>query len=250
MDIKVLKYLAVLASIRHAGAELVECFRLQLTLQFKQPQTSYEDPSPLVTTLNRPCLQYRLLVSIPHLRPRQNVGGGVACPLIVGNTRVIYAVNARNLHQRTRIAATWAVDLQLSADNVELCPILVLFVQTDVLDPDEVLPSRRLGRNSELETVLVVRTLIAVDCCVASRQAGLVHLEPVARAIVVGDPVGRLGHIHETRAGVLDQLVVEDFETNPVACVDLEGLDVAAGLGTGAASQVFLGKNVGEGRVV
>jgi len=48
---------------------------------------------------------------------------------------------------------------------------------------------------------------------------------------------------------VLDQLVVENFETNPVSGVDLEGFDVVAGLGTHIASQVFLAK-VLEGRVV
>ena len=55
------------------------------------------------------------------------------------------------------------------------------------------------------------------------------HFEPVAGSIVVADVAGGLGHIEEARAGVLDELVVEQLKTDLVT-----GLDVHVGLGSGA----------------
>lgn len=50
-----------------------------------------------------------------------------------------------------------------------------------------------------------------------------VHLEPVSRAVVAADRTRGLGHVEESRAGMLNELVVEDLQADAVAGLDLVG---------------------------
>lgn len=64
------------------------------------------------------------------------------------------------------------------------------------------------------------------------------HLEPISRSVVAADGAGGLGHVEEPRAGVLDELVVEDLEANLVAGADLVGLGSGVGLSALVAAEV------------
>lgn len=187
------------------------------------------------------------LISVPNSWPGHPVRRGVARPLVVCDARVVGTVDAGDLDQRSRCATAGAVDLELRAGHVELGPINVTLVEANVLDSDEILAGRRVGRDGKLQAVLAVGTPVPVVCCVATAEAGLVHLEPIARAIVSGDAIGCLGHVDEAGARVLDDFVVEHLETDPVARVHFVGLDVAAWPGTDVAAEIVAVDNVGEG---
>jgi chorismate mutase len=51
-------------------------------------------------------------------------------------------------------------------------------------------------------------------------EPALHNLHPVTRTIVVSDLSRSLGDVHEARAGVLNELVVENLEPELVACLD------------------------------
>jgi len=189
------------------------------------------------------------LVSIPNLRSGHLVRRRVASPLVVRNTRVGLLVQPRNLDHRTRVATPGPLNLELRAGHVELGLVDMALVQANVLDAHEVLAGRGLGGDGKLEAVLVVRAPVAVGVGLAAAEPCLHDLEPVARAVVGLDVRGRLGHVHEARAGVLDQLVVEDLEADLVAGLDGVGGRVA-GLGADVAAEVVLVKDVGEDGVV
>jgi len=189
------------------------------------------------------------LVAIPDRRAGHNVGSGVGGPLVVSDTGVIGLVDAGNLDERAGVTAAGPVNLELSALNVELSTILETLVEADVLDADEVLAGGSLLGDDELEAVLLPRAPRAVIVGGSTAETSLHDLEPVARAVVCGDVRGSLGHVDESRAGVLDGLAVEDLETDLVTGVDLVGLDVA-GLSADVASEIVGIDDIREGGVV
>lgn len=77
-------------------------------------------------------------------------------------------------------------------------------MEADVLGADEVLAGRDVLRDGELQAVLLPAAPVAVGARVAAAEAGLVDLEPVARAVVRVNRAGCLRHVDEAGAGVLD----------------------------------------------
>ena len=191
------------------------------------------------------------LVSVPDLGSGHDIRCRVAGPLVVANTGVGLLVQTTgDLDQRTGVAASGTIDLELQALNVELSLVDMALVEADMLHTHEVLARRCLGRDGELHPVLLPRAPVSVLGSIALAETRLPHLEPVARSVVGGDGAGGLGHVEEARAGVLDELVVEELEPDLVAGVDLVGPDVAGGLGPDVATEVLLVDDVGEGGVV
>jgi hypothetical protein len=74
------------------------------------------------------------------------------------------------------------------------------------------------------------------------------HLEPVTRAVVGSDAAGGLGHVKESRAGMLDELVVENLQADLVSGADFVGLGSRVGLGTLVASEIVAGSDLSAGR--
>ena len=94
-------------------------------------------------------------------------------------------------------------------------------MQTNMLDTNQIFTSRDVLLNSPLKTIL----LPAAPGRVCSRAAGvaepcLVHLGPIAGAVVLGDGSWSLGDVHKSRSGVLDELVVEELEAELVTSLD------------------------------
>lgn len=189
------------------------------------------------------------LVAVPERGAGHDVGSGVGAPLVVSDTGVAGSVDAGDLDEGSGGTATGAVDLELSALDVELGTVLEALVEADVLDTDEVLAGRHLLGDDELEAVLLPRAPGAVLVGSTAAEAGLHDLEPVTGTVVGGDVGGGLGHVDEAGTGVLNGLAVEDLETDLVSGVDLVGLDVA-GLGADVAAELVGADDVGEGRVV
>lgn len=73
-----------------------------------------------------------------------------------------------------------------------------------MLGADEVLAGRDVLRDGELQAVLLPAAPVAVGARVAAAEAGLVDLEPVARAVVRVNRAGCLRHVDEAGTGVLD----------------------------------------------
>jgi hypothetical protein len=185
------------------------------------------------------------LVAIPHLGTRHDVRRRVVGPLVVGDAGVVGPVDARDLHEWVRVAAAGPLNLELRAGDVELRPVDVALVQTDMLDTHQILAGRSLGRDGKLEPVLVVRAPVGVDVATTAAETGLVNLEPVPAAVIVVDAARGFGHVDEAGTRVLDDLVVEDLEADPVAGPDGGGLGVARS-GTHVATHVVGVEDVGE----
>lgn len=118
--------------------------------------------------------------------------------------RETYLPNNTDLNEWLRGASARPFDLQLGALHVELSAALEGFVEADVLGADEVLAGRDVLRDGELQAVLLPAAPVAVGARVAAAEAGLVDLEPVARAVVRVNRAGCLRHVDEAGAGVLD----------------------------------------------
>jgi hypothetical protein len=199
--------------------------------------------SSTATTTNR-------LVSVPDSRAREGVALGVV-PLVECDTGIGSLVRAGELDCRARISSATGLDLQLEALDVELRLADVALVQANVLDADEVLASGDVLLNSPLEPILLPR----VPGGVRARGAGVLEaalhdLDPVAGAVVALDGARRLGDVDEARAGVLDELVVEDLEAELVTDLDGVGGGVAGGGALVAAEIVAVHQLAGDRGVV
>jgi hypothetical protein len=190
------------------------------------------------------------LVSAVNSWAREGVALGVV-PLVEGNTGIGSLVSARKLDGRAKRAGSAGLDLQLEALDVELRLADVALVETNVLDADEVLASGDALLNSPLEPVLLPR----VPGGVLARRAGVLEaalhdLGPVAGAVVALDGARRLGDVDEARAGVLDELVVEDLEAELVTSLDGVGSGVASDGALVTAEVVAVHQLAGDGGVV
>jgi hypothetical protein len=171
--------------------------------------------------------------------------------LVERNAGVGSLVNTGDLDSGTGLASTAGLDLKLVALDVELSLADVTLVEADVLDADEVLSSRDVVLDGPLQPVL----LPAVPSCVDTGSAGVLeaalhHLDPVTAAIVRLDGARCLGDVNEAWAGVLDELVVEDLESELVACLDSVGGSVTCGGALVAAKVVAVHQLGGDRWVV
>jgi len=167
------------------------------------------------------------------------------------NTRVIRRVDTGYLEQRSRSATPWPRYLQLRTLDIELGPVLVPFVEPDVLDSNEILARWDFRRDGKLEPVLLVRAPVSIAARILATESNLVGLEPITVSFVGGHRIWGLGHVDETRAGMLDKLVVEQLESDLVARVHIICLCARVGFGSVVASEISRVDNVGgKGRVV
>jgi hypothetical protein len=81
-------------------------------------------------------------------------------------------------------------------------------------------------------------------------EAGLHNLYPVARAVVVGNTSRCLRNVHKSRAGVLNELVVEDLEAELVTSLDSIGSGLLVQRALVASKVVGVHELAGDGRVV
>lgn len=179
------------------------------------------------------------LLSVPHLGAGHGVGLGVVpneksvclsqyvcsvemdLPLVEGNTSIVSAVDTGDLGLGRRVTGAGRGDLQLEALHVELSLADVALVDGDVLNADEVLASRNVLLDGPLKAVLLPAVPGSVDTGLAGvLEAALHDLDPVTAAVVVGNAARGLGDVDESRAGVLDLLVVGELEANLVASLD------------------------------
>jgi len=88
-----------------------------------------------------------------------------------------------------------------------------------MLHPNQILSRRDISRHRNLDAIFLPQTPVAVLAGTALAHTTLPELEPVAGAIIAGDgrAGGGLGHVDEAGAGVFDELVVEELETDLVA---------------------------------
>ena len=85
-------------------------------------------------------------------------------------------------------------------------------VQAEVLNANQVFTSRNVLLDGPLEAVLLPAGPRSVDTRRAGVvEAGLHDLDPVARAVVGSDGARGLGNVDESRARVLNELVVEEL---------------------------------------
>lgn len=88
-----------------------------------------------------------------------------------------------------------AVDLEMGTLDIPLL-LTVGRVDAHLLDAHQVLAGRDLVGQTELEILLVARQPALVGAVPGHHSAKLVHLEPVARPVIVTDvAVGRLGEV-------------------------------------------------------
>jgi hypothetical protein len=137
--------------------------------------------------------------------------------LVERNTRIARLVHTRDLHSRSWLSSSAALNLKLEALDVELRLADVALVEANMLNANKVLARGDVLLHSPLQAIL----LPAVPGCVdaGSRwvlEPGLGHLDPIAGAIVGLDGAGGFGDIDEAWAGMLDELVVEDLDTKSV----------------------------------
>jgi hypothetical protein len=191
------------------------------------------------------------LCVLPDGRAGHGVGSG-SIPFVERDTRVPGGVDTRNLEERSRAACTGALDLELVALNVKLGLAHVSLVKTNVLNADEVLAGGDVGRDGVLEAVLLPAAPSRVGTRVVTAQTRGHDREPIAGTVVVldGCTLRWSGHHDKSWTGVLDELVVEEFESELVAGLDGVCASVA-GLGANIASEIGAAHDVvGECRVV
>ena len=190
-----------------------------------------------------------LLALVPNLGAGHNVRLGVA-PLVVRNSGVVGGVDAGNLEKWRWVPSSRSLNLQLIALNIELRLSNMALVKPDVLNADKVLSWwDRLG-DSELNAVLLPQAPGSIISGAAAANALLPCFEPIAGAVIVGNRARSLGHINEARAGMLNELVVEELEAEDVAGLDGVG-SCASGLCALVAAQLIGSDDViCEGRVV